>query len=85
MSANGSVIQRPAARDGTVHSRVRLRPGQRAQFVLRTADASIPGTGCSSSWKTAAVQVYPPNQTISIRQPSTIGACDLKVGAVSAA
>ena len=83
--ANGSVIQRPAARDRTAYSPVRLQPGQRAQFVLRTVDASIPGTGCSSSWKTAAVQVYPPNQTTSIRQSSTIGACDLTVGPVSAA
>jgi|GEM_PF-1882873 Protein of unknown function (DUF4232) len=83
--ANGSVIQRPAARDRTAYSPVRLQPGQRAQFVLRTVDASIPGTGCSSSWKTAAVQVYPPNQTTSIRQSSTIGACDLTVGPVLAA
>jgi len=83
--ANGSVIQRPAARDGMAHGPVRLKPGQRAGFVLRTADASISGTGCSSSWKTASVQVYPPNQTTSIRQPSTIGACDLTVGPVSAA
>ena len=83
--AKGSVIQRPAARDRTAYRPVRLQPGQRAQFVLRTVDASIPGTGCSSSWKTAAVQVYPPNQTTSIRQSSTIGACDLTVGPVSAA
>ena len=83
--AKGSVIQRPAARDRTAYRPVRLQPGQRAQFVLRTVDASIPGTGCSSSWKTAAVQVYPPNQTASIRQSSTIGACDLTVGPVSAA
>lgn len=81
---NGSVIQRPAARDRVAHSPVRLQPRQRAKFVLRTVDASISGTGCSSNWRTAAVQVYPPNQTSAIRQSSTISACDLTVGPVSA-
>jgi hypothetical protein len=82
--ANGSVIQHPATRDRTAYSPVQLKPGQRAQFVVRTVDGSIPGTGCSTSWKTAAVRVYPPNQTTSIQQPSTIAACDLTVGPVSA-
>jgi len=83
--ANGSVIQRPATRDRTAASLVQLKPGQRAKFVVRSVDASIAGSGCSTSWKTAQVQVYPPNQTIPIRQPSTIGACDLSVGPLSAA
>src|ERR1019366_2180417 len=82
--ANGSVIQRPATRNGTAYSRVQLRPGDRAQFVVRTVDGSIPSTGCSTSWKTAEAQVYPPNQTAAIREPSTIAACDLSVGPVSA-
>ena len=82
--ANGSVIQHPATRNSTAYSPVQLQPGQRAQFVVRTVDGSIPGTGCSTSWKTAEVQVYPPNQTAPIRQPSTIAACDLTVGPVSA-
>src|ERR1035437_7678030 len=82
--ANGSVIQRPATRNGTAYSPVQLRPGDRAKFVVRTVDGSIPGTGCSTSWKTAEVQVYPPNQTTAIREPSTIAACDLSVGPVSA-
>ena len=83
--ANGSVIQHPATRDGTTYRLVQLKPGQRAQFVARTVNASISGSGCSTSWKSAEVQVYPPNQTVSIRQPSTIAACDLSVGPVSAA
>src|ERR1039458_7282461 len=82
--SNGSVIQRPATRNGTAYSPVQLRPGDRAQFVVRTVDGSIPATGCSTSWKTAEVQVYPPNQTTAIREPSTIAACDLSVGPVSA-
>ena len=69
----------------TAAGKVQLKPGQRAKFVVRSVDASIAGSGCSTSWKTAQVQVYPPNQTISIRQPSTISACDLSVGPVSAA
>ena len=83
--ANGSVIQRPATRDRTATSLVQLKPGQRAKFVVRSVDASIAGSGCSTSWKTARVQVYLPNQTIAIREPSTISACDLSVGPVSAA
>jgi hypothetical protein len=82
--AGGSVIQHPATRDGTAYSPVQLKPGQRAKFVVRTIDGSIPGTGCSTSWKTAEAQVYPPNQTTPIRQPSTIAACELSVGPVSA-
>ena len=82
--ANGSVIQHPATRDGTASRLVQLKPGQRAQFVARTVNAAMSGSGCSTSWKSAEVQVYPPNQTISIRQPSTIAACDLSVGPVSA-
>jgi hypothetical protein len=82
--ANGSVIQHPATRNRMAYSPVQLKAGQRAQFVVRSVDGSIPGTGCSTSWKTAQVQVYPPNQTTSIRQPSTIAACDLTVGPVSA-
>jgi hypothetical protein len=83
--ANGSIIQRPATRNGTAYTPVRLQPGQRAHFVVRTVDGSIPGTGCSTSWKTAEVQAYPPNQTTPIRQPSAIAACDLTVGPVSTA
>jgi Protein of unknown function (DUF4232) len=85
LSAGGSVIQHPAARNGTPYSLVQVRSGQRAQFVVRTVNGSIPGTGCSTSWKTAEVQVYPPNQTTPIRQSSTIAACDLSVSPVSAA
>jgi hypothetical protein len=81
--ANGSVIQHPATRDGTPYRVAQLKPGQRAKFIVRTVDGSIAGTGCSTSWKTAQVQVYPPNQTTSIRQPSTIAACDLTVSPVS--
>ena len=83
--ADGSVIQHPATRDRMAYSPVQLEAGQRAQFVVRSVDGSIPGTGCSSSWKTAQVLVYPPNQTTSIRAPSTIAVCDLSVGPVSAA
>src|SRR5664280_2096971 len=83
--ANGSVIQHPATRNSTADSPVQLQPGQRAQFVVRTVDGSIPGTGCSTSWRTAEVQVYPPSQTAPIREPSTIAACDLTVGPLSAA
>src|ERR1035437_9467322 len=46
--ANGSVIQRPAPRNGTASRPVQLRPGARAQFLSRTVDGSIPGTGCST-------------------------------------
>jgi hypothetical protein len=83
--ANGSVIQHPAARNGSPYRVLLLLPGHRAQFVVRTVDAAISGSGCSTGWKTAKVQVYPPNQTVPIRQPSSIAACDLSVGPVSAA
>src|SRR5664279_5000416 len=61
--ANGSVIQRPATRDRTTASLVQLKPGQRGKFIVRSVNASIAGSGCSTRWKTAQVQVYPPNQT----------------------
>jgi hypothetical protein len=82
--ADGSIIQRPANRTAQAPLTVTLQPGQRASFVVRTLDGSIPGTGCSTSWKTAEVQVYPPDQTVPLRQPSSIAACDLTVGPVAA-
>jgi hypothetical protein len=81
--ADGTIIQRPADRTGGSYRTVRLEPGQRATFIVRTVDGSIPGTGCSTSWKTAQVQVYPPDQVDPIRQPSSIAACDLTVGPVA--
>jgi len=83
--ASGAVIQHPATKNGKRYGAVRLQPGQRAQFVVRTTDAGIPGAGCSTKWKTAQVEVYPPNERAAIRQPSTIAACDLSVGPVAAA
>ncbi len=82
--ADGSIIQRPANRTAQAPLTVTLQPGQRASFVVRTLDGSIPGTGCSTSWKTAEVQVYPPDQTVPLRQPSSIAACDPTVGPVAA-
>ena len=84
LSADGSIIQRPAIRNGQPYKQVLLAPGAKAQFFVQTAHADIPGTGCSTGWKTATVQVYPPNQTVAIRQPSTVPACDLRVSPVSA-
>jgi hypothetical protein len=77
--ANGSIIQHPAARTPRSYSRVVLAAGQRAQFLVKSTDPSIPGSGCSTSWKTAWVQAYPPNETTPIRQPSTVTACNLEV------
>lgn len=79
LSANGAVIQRPAVRTPRSYSRVVLTPGQQGQFLVKSTVPGIPGSGCSTSWKTAWVQVYPPNETTPIRQPSTITACNLEV------
>ena len=84
LSANGEVIQHPATRTGQPYRVVILAPGQRARFVVRTLDASIPGTGCSTGWKTTTVQVYPPGQRVALRQPSNLPACDLSVSPTSA-
>jgi hypothetical protein len=84
LSANGEIIQHPATRTGQPYRDVVLAPGQRARFIVRTLDASIPGTGCSTGWKTTTVQVYPPGQSVAIRQPSNLPACDLSVGPTSA-
>src|ERR1035437_5392983 len=65
--ANGSVIQHPATRDGTAYRLVQLKPGQRAQFVARSVNAAISGSGCSTSWKSAEKQGCPPHTT----QPTT--------------
>lgn len=82
LRADGSIIQHPATRNPIPHHEVLLKPGQRAKFVVRTSDPSVSGN-CSASWKTAQVQVYPPDQRAAIRQPSTVQACDLVVGPVS--
>jgi hypothetical protein len=83
LRANGSVIQHPADRSGTP-APVRVAPGKRAQFVVRTSDPGTVADGqCSYGWKTAQVQVYPPDQTKAIRQPSDIQACNLVVDPVS--
>ena len=82
--ADGAVIQHPATRTGAPYRTVAVRAGGHGQFVVRTVDATIPGTGCSPTWRTASVQVYPPGQTAPLRQPSRLPACDLSVGPVTA-
>ena len=85
LRANGSIIQHPADHSGVPHHLVRIAPGVRAQFVVRTSDpGTVPEGQCSYGWKTAQVQVYPPDQTTAIRQPSDIQACNLVVDPVSA-
>jgi Protein of unknown function (DUF4232) len=85
LDSHGAIIQRPAGRTGAHYSTVALRAGDRAEFVVRTVDPSIPGTGCSLAWRTAQVQVYPPNETSPLRQASTLQACDVTVGPVQTA
>lgn len=85
LRADGSVIQHPAERSRVPHHPVTLHHGERATFVVRSLDPSTPGTGCSPAWRTAQVQVYPPDQTKAIRQPSNLSACDLTVEPVSKA
>jgi hypothetical protein len=82
LDAQGAIIQRPAERNGAPYSTVTLSADGRVKFIVRTLDPSINGTGCSATWHTAEVQVYPPNQTAPLRQPSTLQACDLSVGPV---
>lgn len=82
LRANGSIIQHPADKSGVPSSPVNVAPGKKAQFVLRTSDPGV-NTECSYAWKTAQVQVYPPDQTKAIRQPSDIQACNLVVDPVS--
>ncbi|HET7660240.1 MAG TPA: DUF4232 domain-containing protein [Oryzihumus sp.] len=84
LSADGAVIQHPATRTGQPYRTVLVRPGQAGVFVVRTVDATIPGTGCDPGWKTATVQVYPPGQRSPLRQPSHLQACNLTVGPVTA-
>ena len=81
LDASGTVIQHPAARDGQANAKFDLQPGQRAQFVVRTSDPSIPGTGCSPSWVSTQIQVYPPDQTVALRIPVTDHVCNLTVSA----
>lgn len=84
LRANGSVIQHPADRGGPAPTPVRVAPGKKAQFVVRSSDpGTVPEGQCSYRWKTAQVQVYPPDQTTAIRQPSNIQACNLVVDPVT--
>lgn len=83
LSADGAVIQHPATRTGQPYRTVLVQPGQAGAFVVRTVDATIPGTGCDPAWKTATVQVYPPGQRSALRQPSHLQACNLTVGPVT--
>jgi len=82
LDASGAIIQRPAQRTDAHYSTATLHPDDRVQFLVRTLDPGVPGTGCSAAWRTAQVQVYPPNETSPLRQPSTLQACDLTVGPV---
>jgi hypothetical protein len=85
LDASGNVIQHPADRDGHANARFDVAPGQRAQFVVRTTDPSIPGTGCSPSWVSTQIQVYPPDQTTALRIPDTDRVCNLTVTATKRA
>ncbi|MGI8664935.1 MAG: DUF4232 domain-containing protein [Jatrophihabitans sp.] len=79
LDAQGRIIQRPAERDTVRPLAFMLAPGVRAQFVVRTSDPAIPGTGCSTAWHTTRIQVYPPNQTTRLVAPSSLQVCDLLV------
>jgi len=85
LDAHGAIIQRPAQRTDAHYSTATLHPDGRVQFLVRTLDPGVPETGCSAAWRTAQVQVYPPNETAPLRQPSTLQACDLAVGPVQSA
>jgi len=82
LDSSGRIIQRPADRNEVAPTAFALAPGARAQFVIRTSDPYIPGTGCSLGWHTVSIQVYPPNQTQRLLAPSTLGVCDLLVNPV---
>jgi hypothetical protein len=84
LDSSGAIIQKPADRDSVTSALVTLSPGQVAAFTVRFSDPSIPGTGCSTTAKPAQIQVYPPDQTQSLRAPTTLTPCDLVVRPVTA-
>ncbi|MFI0716709.1 DUF4232 domain-containing protein [Streptomyces inhibens] len=65
---DGSVIGKPAAREGGAGGSVRLRPGQSAHAVLHTVNDGVSDTPC---WKNSQnVSVYPPGSKESMTTSS---------------
>lgn len=90
LDANGNVVQRPATRcTGTTGfcrpvMTVLLQPGQSTTFLGTNVDV-YPTTDCPTHLTGTTVQVYPPGQTVPLRQPWTVpnnDVCDLGVGPV---
>ena len=88
LDAKGHVVQHPAVRQpgpGTSApvpvTLVRIRPGQRAKFLLASEEV-FPNPDCQSAYSGSSLSVYPPDQTVPIIQPVATQFCDLTVGPV---
>ena len=88
LDAAGHIVQHPARRTTDLPGynggpkQVTLKPGHRAQFGASTVDAT-PNPDCPIyGYKSATLQVYPPNQTTPILLPKPGAICDLMVGYV---
>ena len=68
MSRDGSVIGKPATREGGAGGSVTLRPGQSAHAVLHTVNDGVSDTPCWSS--SQIVYVYPPGSKDSMTTQS---------------
>jgi Protein of unknown function (DUF4232) len=93
LNAQGVVVQKPAVpslHPGTSTpvrvTTVVLAPGQRAKFLVTSVDI-VPNPDCPSLFRGTTLVVYPPNQTVPLRQPfdQRVGFCDLGVGPVERA
>lgn len=91
LNAQGQVVQHPATRSshpGTSAQvpvqTVTLPPGDHAKFLLTSTD-TVPNPDCQTYFTGTTFQVYPPGNTVPIRQPYHGSFCDLVVGPVQPA
>jgi hypothetical protein len=87
LDAHGHIVQHPAKRGAMQPApvtRITLRPGERARFLLNSTDV-IPSPGCPKTYSGTTLQVYPPNQRTAILLFHTTPFCNLRVGPVQSA
>jgi hypothetical protein len=59
---------------------VLVAPGQRGQFLIQIGDVTT--IGCDVPKPSTQIQVYPPDQTVPIRERMAAGSCELHVRAI---
>lgn len=86
LDGSGAILGAPATRNGAPGPAIELAPGARGQFTVQVSDVTQPGCeGPGAVPQSAQIQVYPPNNTVAIRQDFSVATCAVSVTTVALA